>query len=171
MRISYEEAIERLAFCDSKSRLPALLGFHWRMNGADFLRLLGEEWSGFDNITHFIDDLWDTAFGWCQQAGVIRAMMTLDEQAAYDALPDVVTVYRGCYKPNKWGLSWSLSKEVAESFPSYSRYRQEGQPLLVTAKAEKRNVIAVKLDRDEAEVITWRPKHVSTRYLKMGNRS
>lgn len=76
------------------------------------------------------------------------------------------TVYRGCYKDNKWGLSWTLSRELAKGFPMLWRYRQNGQqPLLVTARARKENVIALKTDRGESEVITWRPKHISTRHI------
>lgn len=167
-RLTYEEARGHLAYCDSYSRLPTLLDINCSLADDDFLRLLGEEWSGFDNTGHNIDHLWDTAFGWWAQNGPLTEMMTSEELDAYNALPDVVTVYRGCYRTNKWGLSWSLSKEVANEFPSYRRYCRPGeQPLLVTAKALKKNIIAVKLDRDESEIITWRPKHVSTRHIKL----
>lgn len=167
-QMSYEDAKNELAFCNSYTRLPALLEIHWRLSDDDFLRLLGEEWTGFDNINHYVDDLNDTAFLSWSNDTTLREMMTPDERDAYDALPDVVTVYRGCYKINKWGLSWSLSKETAERFPSLSRYKRVGdQPLLVTAKALKSNIIALKLDREEREIITQRPKHVSTCHIKI----
>lgn len=166
-RIAFDDAQKAIAFCDSHSRLPALLDIHHRMNDADWLRLLGKEWSGCDNIGHYIDDLFDTPLCWTFEpsATVRREMMTPEETVAYEALPDVVTIYRGCYKKNKWGFSWSLSEEIAAQFPSLNRYRQPDQALLVKATVKKENIIALKLDRDESEIITWRPKHVSTRHL------
>lgn len=167
--LTINEARQRLTHSDSLSRLPELLGIQYRMAEDDFLRLLGEEWSGFDNIGNHIDDLSDSPLFLIRgQEGVVKCeMMTPEEFAVFEALPDVITVYRGCYKPNKWGLSWSLSKTVAEQFPTLNRYRQDGQPLLVTAQAMKKNIIAVKLDRKESEIITWRPRHISTRHIKV----
>ena len=111
-----------------------------------------------------MDDLANSPLG--ERRGTVREMMTDEELEAYAALPDVVTIYRGCYKANKWGLSWSLSRQVAEEFPTLLRYRRDGeQPLLVTAKIMKTDVVAVKMDRGEQEVIAWRPKHISTRHL------
>jgi hypothetical protein len=91
--------------------------------------------------------------------------MTTDERAAFDALPETVEVWRGCHEANKWGLSWSLDKEVASRFPTLSRFRGQGQPLLVRAKLRKSKIIAVKLGRDEQEIVAWQPKHVATRHL------
>lgn len=48
---------------------------------------------------------------------------------------------------------WTLSRDVAARFPLLSRYRQRG-PLLVTARAARRRALAVKLDRNEVELIT-----------------
>ena len=162
--LSVENAIVGLVFHDSYERLPAILNLGEWMGYADFLRLLGEEWSSFDNVSQHIDELWASPL--TNADFPVREMMTPNEQAAYDALPDVVTIYRGCYAENKWGLSWSLDKAVAERFPSLLRYRQPGQAILVTAKVEKKNIIAVKLSREESEIITYMPKHVSTRHIK-----
>ena len=79
---------------------------------------------------------------------------------------DQLTVYRGCYATNKWGFSWSLEREVAARLPFLHRYRQEDQALLVRATVAKRDIVALKHDRQEAEVICWRPKHVATSKLR-----
>lgn len=167
--VTLEQSRDEIRFCDSYSRLPAVLDLHPFMIYGDWLRLLGEEWSGFDNIGQHIDDLFDSPLFWrddAKDAAVRREMMTADEQAAYDALPEVITIFRGCYKHNKWGLSWTLDKGVAERFPALNRYQQPGQQaLLVTAQAKKSEVIAVKLDREEFEIITHRPKCISTRHI------
>ena len=81
--------------------------------------------------------------------------MTAEELAVWNALPDVVNVYRGCGADNIHGACWSLSKEVAAGFAQLNRY-QVAEPLLVAATVAKADVLAVKLDREEAEVITLR---------------
>jgi hypothetical protein len=93
-------------------------------------------------------------------------MMNEDEQVAYDALPEIITLYRGCYQNNKLGFSWSLEADVARKFPQFTRYRQDGQPLLVKATAKKTSIAAIKLGRGEVEIITYRPKQISTSYIR-----
>jgi hypothetical protein len=44
-------------------------------------------------------------------------MMNRAERATYDSLPELLTVYRGCFTHNKEGMSWSLDRKVAEKFP------------------------------------------------------
>lgn len=146
-----------------------LLDMTWLLSKTDFVRLLGEWWSSFDNIGEFSEWLEDLdVFLDMGYYGTVREMMTPEELTAWEALPEMVTIYRGCYDINKWGWSWSLSKDVAKKFPIYHRYRRSGeQALLVTAKAHKKNVIAVKLGRNEFEVITRYPKHLSTHYMKL----
>lgn len=75
-------------------------------------------------------------------------------------------MYRGCYKTNKRGFSWSLEREVAARSPFLYRYRQDDQALLVRATVAKRDIVALKHDREEAEVICWRPKHIATSKLR-----
>jgi hypothetical protein len=164
--LSLDEAKEALRYSNSYTRLPILLSLAYRINETDWLRLLGEQWSGCDNISEYLDDLFDTPFGMRLGEGAISEMMTTEEQARFDSLPDSVTVYRGCYKPNKWGLSWTLSLDVAAHFPTLNRYRMEGKPLLIKALATKEKIAALKHDRDEDEIIIYRPKHVSTQYIR-----
>ena len=164
---SPEELKEALRYSDSYSRLATLIELGGVTASFEWLTMLGESWSCCDNISEYMVELFDSHFG-CRHPDdlPIREMMSNDEQAEYDALPDFVTVYRGCYAPNKWGLSWSLSEEVATKFPTLSRYRMEGQPLLVRATAKKENIVALKNDRNEAEIITHRPKQISVRHIR-----
>ncbi len=163
---SYEEADDELSLCSSKERFPLLLEManFGCLDDTDFMRLLGKWWSACDNIGESEDALWDTnAFMCWDHNGPMREMMTADELQAWEELPDTVKVYRGCYDINKWGWSWSLSKEAAKKFPLYLQHRRPGeQPLLVTARVPKRLIVAVKLDGGEPEIITWRPEHLST---------
>jgi len=164
--LTTEQAKEKLRFCDSYSRLPTLLEIVWLVEDDEWLALLGDAWTVCDNVGVHIDELMDTPFGERLGDGAIVEMMNADEQAAYDALPEVVTVYRGCYKINKWGICWSLDRNLAQAFPTLNRYRQNGQPLLVKAEAKKGDIAAVKLDRSEVEIITYRPKHISTSFIR-----
>lgn len=43
-------------------------------------------------------------------------VMTNDERAVFSSFPQTLTVYRGCGQANRYGLSWTLSKRVAEGF-------------------------------------------------------
>lgn len=167
--LSIAEARERLKFSNSYSRLPDLIELAWQVDWADWLTLLGEEWSCCDNIAQCVDVLLEEtplADVVEQPAALRHWLMTEAERAALAALPEVVTLWRGCYRHNKWGLSWSLDREVAARFPFTHRYRHEGeQALLVKATVRRDDILALKLGRNEAEVIAVRPKHVSTSHL------
>lgn len=146
---------------DSYSRLPLLLEYAGFIESDDWLHLLGYWWECCDNIgihryeLEFALDCYGT---WTS----IHQMMTMAERRAFDRLPDVLTVYRGCYEINKWGASWSLNREVAEKFPYLTRYSNEGRPLLIKATIPKSRIAALKLGRGEEEIITFhRPKCIS----------
>jgi hypothetical protein len=162
-------AREALRFTNSFNRLPALIDL-WHglaVTQDEWLLLLGEEWTGCDNIGLYLEDLRDTPLLDVLEGGDGRALlMDTEERAVFEALPESVTVYRGCYKNNKWGLCWSTDRDVAARFPTLHRYQGEGQALLVKAVARKANIAAVKLDREELEIITWLPRHVSTSHLR-----
>lgn len=166
--MTLEQGREHLRFANSYNRLGIMIEIAWRMEARDWITLLGENWPSCDNIGHYLEQLEDTPFGdTLDDAGFWRdVMMSPDERAAYAALPDRIIIYRGCYSNNKWGLSWSLEHEVAARFPFLNRYRQNGQALLVKAVVPKHDVVALKLDRAETEVICWRPKHISTSKLR-----
>ena len=169
-QLTCEQVEEVLSWCDSYQRMPAILELRCQMKWSDWFRLLGKEWSGCDNVGRF-RAVFMPMFQMLQRQRLtpIREMMDAEAQASYDALPEVVTVYRGCYACNKWGLSWSLSADTAARFPTLWRYRQPGQPLLVEAQAKKANIVALVLDRDEAEIITVRPKHIATIALSLNS--
>lgn len=160
-----------LTYANSYTRLPTLIAL-WHGLGAehgDWLRLLGDNWSICDNIGEHADELLeDTPFAdlVADPASLRHLFTDADELRHFDTLPDPVTIYRGCFASNKWGLSWSIDRGMAERFPTLHRYRQEGQALLVTARITKDRIIALKGDRGEAEIIAFRPTHVSTRHLR-----
>lgn len=169
-----EAARAAVRYCGSYDRLPRLIELwgNLEVERDDWLRVLGEEWSVCDNVGAWLDDLWDTPFadlfdGSPADRAEARALVMDDsDRAAFEALPDQFEVWRGCYAPNKWGVSWSLDRDTAIRFPGLHRYRQEGQALLVRARARKDEVGFVKVGRDEAEIVLHRPRHISTTHLR-----
>ena len=162
---------EVLRFCNSYSRLPTLGEIwgarHGECGWREWLTLLGEEWEVCDDIGFHTEWLIeDSPLADALQGHGREHLMNEEERAAYAALPDEFEVWRGCYAANAHGLSWSLERSTAERFPTLHRYRGEGRPMLIRARARKAEVAAIKLRRNEAEVITWRPRIISKRFLQ-----
>jgi hypothetical protein len=151
-----EQARDRLMLCSSYSRRDEMLCLIRELRYADWLAVCGEFWTSCDNI--------GTARLLLRQLlparGPVAPMMDTPECMAWDALPERLTVYRGCGPVNMLGASWSLSREVAARFPFLHRYRQD-EALLVTATVRKDRVLAVKLGRNEAEVVTFDARRVA----------
>jgi hypothetical protein len=86
-------------------------------------------------------------------------MMDRAENNAYDALTETVTVFRGCDAECLTGLTWTLNKQVANSFPFLTRFKAN-VPVLIRARAKKSRILAVKLERGEIEIITFSPRRM-----------
>jgi len=140
--------------CDSYQKLPALL-YLFESTGADtdWLPLLGEFWTSIDNFGPFRDDLLDVLTETVEDPhSVIPELMTSEERMALDALPDQIKIYRGCGRRNRSGFSWTLDRDTAIKFPFNTRYYVD-EPILLTTIINKTRVAALKLDRNEQEVI------------------
>ena len=83
--------------------------------------------------------------------------MSSDKRVAMQALPDVITIYRGCYDHNRQGLSWTLDRDIAMRFAGQlNRYSHQGKtPMILSARIRKIGTF-LKLDRDEQEVVVSR---------------
>jgi hypothetical protein len=139
----------------SYERLPALLDVADDMASEDWLVLLGELWSGFDNIGPCSGDLfWAIHERVPDMDSVIPEMMSHEERVAFEALPEQITIYRGCGPKNMFGFSWSLDRQIAAKFPLMPRY-STNEPKLLTATISKNRAAALKLDRGEQEVIVF----------------
>ena len=166
--LTLEEGRDALKYCNSFNRLPTLLsispiGSVGRMDYPDWYTLLGEEWSVCDNIGLYRKDLKFCMF-LCCTPHTCPEMMGEQERAALAALPERVTIYRGCGPSNMIGCCWSLDRDIAASFPYLNRYQQD-EPLLVTATVKRDRIVALKLDRNEQEVITFNARRVSVEPL------
>ena len=157
-----EELEEIILHCNSYTRAQAM--FDWLMPRLflakkrekhellrSWLRVLGNEWSCIDNIGAYPFKEIFHRFR-IQKRDLFQLMMTEEEKGFLSSLPEKVLIYRGAGSQNRLGLSWSLSMDVAERFPFLHRYKTSN-PLLLCAEVPKSRIYAVKLDRNEQEVI------------------
>jgi hypothetical protein len=87
--------------------------------------------------------------------------MSPEETAVFGRLPERIRCWRGGGRQQVLlGVSWSLSRAVAERFARYcccTRRAMFGlgadDPVVVSAAVEKSRVFAVKLDRSEREIV------------------
>lgn len=79
-----------------------------------------------------------------------KYLMGQENYEVYEKLPDTFTVYRGLQEnAQKDGLSWTLSKDVAEWFAG--RFENDGE--IIEKTVHKAEVIAYFNDRDEEEIV------------------
>jgi len=160
--MNYDQAARFVAtHYNSFSRLPGIMELQRRMREADWLRLLGENWSHCDNVVCFARQLRRAL----PARRPIDELMTAGELSAYHALPPTLTVYRGAGEEGGNGFSWTLERAVAVRFPTLARYRPRSVAMLFVAEVDKGDILAVKLDRDEAEVIAFNVRRVSEHAL------
>jgi hypothetical protein len=135
---------------DSYSRIQVLIDA-LRLPRSEWFKLLGEEWTGLDNLWSARSIL--RAELRAADRADLDLMMSERERAALAALPERITVYRGCYRVNRAGLSWSIDRSVAARFPHLMRYRRDGEQAILRIGTAWRDEVVLKLDRDEHEII------------------
>jgi hypothetical protein len=133
--IAYEDAQRPAYVANFFDRLGILLRVSPRMRKLDWWRLLGEQWSGCDNIAELKNPL---------RAAMLEArrreldqMMDHEARRAFDSLPEPVLVFRGCHKQNVDGLSWTLERSFAKHITTLNRYRRPGRRLVAHGVAPK----------------------------------
>lgn len=163
-RLTLADARHYMWWEDSFNRIPWLIDNALKIKRRDWLTLLGDTWEHSDGlgVNRRLLRLY------MPERGPVPEMMTIDEAMAWEALPERITVYRGCGPVNMLGASWSLSREVASRFPTLMRYRQ-AEPLLVTARVRRDRVLAVKLGRGELEVVTFHARRVAVERLPLNS--
>lgn len=150
-RYTLEEGDAACVWANSYTRMKTILELRRHMSAPDWWQLLGSNWDICDNIASHKYRLRSLLLN--ANPTNLRAMMRSHERRALAAMPDEITVYRGCYEVNRDGLSWSLSPEVAAGFVKLNRYSRENEiALLLTGIASKAHAV-LKLERKEREVI------------------
>jgi len=121
----------------------------------DAWQWIAGHWSGFDLIPH---SRYQRVFrtykrGWSPDC------MCQSSRAVYDALPASFTAYRGQDIASSLGLSWTLEQGVAAGFARGHRGLQNPNPVVLRRKFRKISVAMILVDRQEHEVVLFRPPH------------
>jgi hypothetical protein len=141
---------------ESEDRPHAFLGLSAVMLEAespDFWRLLAKHWPGFDAVPH------------AAYAGTFRSRraawsadcMELADRALYDQLPPLVSLHRGQSGEAPIGLSWTLSREVAEGFARGHRGKRVLSRVVLATRVRKTSIAFICTDREEEEAVLFRP--------------
>ena len=153
---SLETHEEALAMSDSYGHLEYLLKLipEGTKPNEEWFRLLGEWWSSCDGMYRFRYALAKVLREATRQE--LDAMMDQDEMERFKELPETIRAYRGCDLQDRDGLSFSLSHDMAQSFPFRHRYRTEW-PAVFAADIPKSRAV-LKLCREEDEIIVSTPE-------------
>jgi hypothetical protein len=150
---------ERLTEAVDQGDWHTYVFLHERPYRADALRDVPPTWEGFWSLVADVwtdsENIWQNHDSWQKiwqgfQQEDRAALLDADNLAAYHALPEFVTVYRGYNQDNARGWSWTTDHEQASWF---ARRWQKGRPKVATGTITKRDVIAVFLDRGENEIV------------------
>jgi hypothetical protein len=127
------------------------LTIYQQLDDHQYWELLADIWTGSGNIWQS-RPIWKSL--WNSERAMKPAAMCESERLHFDALPNVMTVYRGQPKRNARGMSWSLVRETAEWFAG--RWQVFGDGWLLTATVKRADVHAFKDVRSEREIIADR---------------
>ena len=151
-------SLEALLFLVRKSYRLTFLSFLSRekiLSKKECGNLLARQWTLIENLSHDANVKKETVLGWILAADK-AALMSVEERRVYAALPEIVTIYRGCRTAAAVkGMSWTLSEEKARWFAA--RFSGEDGGLVYQAKVKKGDVIAYLSERDEEEIVVdWK---------------
>lgn len=130
-------------------RIEAFREIEHLLSDTAYWKLVADIWTDTENQ-------WQNHQEWKDLLGSDRPsrnyLMDEKEFNTLLALPDVVTIYRGCQKGiNEHGLSWTLDKSIAQWFST--RLDRDGEPIVLERTVPKSDIIAVFTGRGESEVI------------------
>jgi hypothetical protein len=107
-------------------------------------------WQTSENLNEeydYIPDLIDHG----RSLGSPHVGLEENEIEALSALPDLITIYRGCLDWNQDGWSWTTDREKAVWFAK--RAYGDDKRLVLTATARKEDVLGYLLGRNESEIV------------------
>jgi hypothetical protein len=114
-----------------------------------------------------VDDLIELF--WQAHDGNPWRILTGEDAAFYRSLPDRFTVYRGAagISPELAGVGvcWTTKREIAEWFADRSA-RGQAEPVLVTARVRKENIVAAKASEQEVVCMPCRVRRLKCRPVK-----
>jgi hypothetical protein len=134
------------------------------ISNEDYWELVGSVWVDSENI-YQNEDEWE--FLLSSERPGREHMMDEEERAAFAALPDTLTVYRGCHRElNEDGLSWTLDRDRAAWFAKRFASVTGSDPIVHVGEVSKSQVVAHFLGRNEAEIVLIEPEAVRRDHLE-----
>lgn len=123
---SYHGALKECAA--SPDPLAKAVQYRVRLSEKDYLRLLCKQFRYANQLWHIAGQLrLDLNYLNAER----RFLLMVDREfSLWEALPDEVTVYRGCYWDNTEGIAWSLDPQLAASFVAGKGAQRDQSPLL-----------------------------------------
>lgn len=140
----------QIAFCVSKPyrMLYLSLAFPY-LTKKERSKIMHEVWISVENINGNINASQMEILKMLRKCNP-KYLMGRENYEVYENLPDTFVVYRGLQEnAQEDGLSWSLSKNVAEWFAG--RFENDGE--IIEKIVHKTEVIAYFNDRDEEEIV------------------
>ena len=127
-------------------RLDALLKYADKLSDHEYWETAGDVWTDSENI-------WENREEWLDVLSSARpgreAFMSEEERAAFEALPETITIYRGTAYPDESGFSWTLNRATARWFAD--RFGHGGEVLTETIPRDA--AFAFLTGRGEEEIV------------------
>lgn len=138
-------------------RLEAFFDIEERLTDAEYWDLLGDVWIDSENIYENYAD-WSEALG--SERANSHLMMSKEERAALEELPDRIRIWRGGIEDlNELGLSWTTDKSRAVWFADrFANVGVRGEAVVTEAYVHKSNVVAYFTRRGENEIVILEPE-------------
>ncbi len=160
-RKAVQQAVEEKDWCrvimlyEKPYRLRALSEHGPAMPDEVYFHHLGQIWMEVENVWQHRNDIPHLLSPPGRDLRKRSLMMSPDDQAVLEGLPEIVTIYRGCGPMNEQGWSWTLDEEQAEWFaqrvPGSSGDLFGG--LVLIAECQRSAIIAYLSGRGEDEII------------------
>lgn len=120
------------------------------LTDADYWRLLGEVWRDSENIREYAD-IWETLL--CSDRLEREAIMSIEDRATLDAMPDEFLVYQGHTMDRDDGWSFTTSRDTAVWFAKRFASTEDSTPVVSQGWVKKADVLAYFSERGESEVL------------------
>jgi len=159
---SIKRAARRCLADKTNHRMRSVLAFSDDLSRRALFSLMGRQWNTCLDLSLSTTQLREVAE--MATPAELEAMMTEEERELWNGLPEEFSAYRACYRPDVFGLRWSLGRTIASKYPFLPHLRQERSPLLAEARVRRADCV-LKLQADEIEIVIWSPKVASVEQL------
>lgn len=148
-------------------RIEAFRAIAHLMGDAEYWETLGNIWTDSENIWQNLEE-WQEAL--TSERPCRTAIMSPEDQAVLEALPDTIHVYRGARTGfNEDGLSWTLSRDRAQWFALRGVREDDDEPVVIHGRVQKEDVVGYFSGRNEAEIVVADPEDVTVIcYVEVG---